>query len=215
MSKTAIRAENVSKSFGREQVLKNVNISLDTGSITGIVGRNGSGKTVLMKCILGFLAPTTGQVYVFDKRIGKDCDFAPRTGMIIETPGFLSGETGQNNLLWLGRLSGGVSRKRVDEVIEQCGLDPKLKKSVSKYSLGMRQRLGLAQALLSNPDLLILDEPMNGLDKLGVLDMRALLLAQKVEGKTILLASHFAQDIDELCDRVLEMDQGILTELGQ
>ncbi len=211
MNNTAICVENVSKSFGREQVLKNVTVQFETGKIHGIVGRNGSGKTVLMKCILGFLKPTSGSVRVFDKYIGKDCDFAPRTGMIIETPGFLPNETGRENLIWLSRLSGNVSRARVDEVIELCGLDPKLKKRVGQYSLGMRQRLGLAQALLNDPELLVLDEPMNGLDKHGVADMRSLLLKLKDKGKTILLASHFVQDIDELCDTVCEMDRGVLT----
>lgn len=142
------------------------------------------------------------------KVIGKDCDFAPRTGMMIETSGFLPGETGRNNLLWLARLKGNASKARVDEVITQVGLDPSLKKTVSKYSLGMRQRLGIAQALLDDPEILILDEPMNGLDKNGVHSIRDLLLDIKAQGRTILLASHFAQDIDELCDPVCEMDQG-------
>lgn len=210
MNEIAISVENLNKEFGNERILKNVNVSFEQGHIHGIVGRNGSGKTVLMKCILGFYTPSSGRVRVFDRVIGKDCDFAPHTGMIIENPGFLPGETGRSNLLWLAKLNRGTSKARVDEVITQVGLDPTLKKSVSKYSLGMRQRLGIAQALLADPDLLILDEPMNGLDKNGVRNIRNLLLNLKAQGKTILLASHFAQDIDELCDTVCEMDQGVL-----
>lgn len=210
MSEIAILIENLSKDFGNERVLKDVNVCFQRGQIHGIVGRNGSGKTVLMKCMLGFLAPSSGQVCVLGKVIGKDCDFAPRTGMMIETPGFLPGETGRNNLLWLARLKGKASKARVDEVITQVGLDPALKKTVSKYSLGMRQRLGIAQALLDDPEILILDEPMNGLDENGVRSIRDLLLALKAQGKTILLASHYAQDIDKLCDSVCEMDQGVL-----
>ena len=209
----AIEVKELSKSFGQEQVLKNVNLTLEAGKIHGIIGRNGSGKTVLMKCICGFLRPTSGQVTVFGKVIGKDCDFAPDTGMLIETPGFLPHETGMSNLLWLARLGKGATKQRVQELISLVGLDPKLRKPVSQYSLGMRQRLGIAQALLDDPSLLILDEPMNGLDKQGVQEIRSLLLELKAQGKTILLASHFAQDIDELCDTVCEMEQGVLTLL--
>ena len=211
MNNPAIIVDHVTKQFGSEVVLKDVSLTLEAGKIHGIIGRNGSGKTVLMKCICGFLQPTSGSVKVFDKAIGQDCDFAQDTGMLIETPGFLPHETGLNNLLWLARLGKGASKDRVKQLIEQVGLDPSLRKTVSQYSLGMRQRLGIAQTLLDDPDLMILDEPMNGLDKNGVRSIRDLLLSLKSQGKTILLASHFAQDIDELCDTVCEMDQGILT----
>lgn len=206
----AVIVHEVSKSFGNEMVLKKVSLRLEKGKIHGIIGRNGSGKTVLMKCICGFLQPTMGAVKVFGKMIGSDCDFAPDTGMLIETPGFLSHETGMNNLEWLAKLGKGTSKERISDLIRIVGLDPAMKKKVGQYSLGMRQRLGIAQALLDDPSLLILDEPMNGLDKTGVKDIRTLLLSLKEQGKTILLASHFAQDIDELCDTVYEMDQGTI-----
>lgn len=207
----AVQVLHLYKEFGNETVLKDVSLSLKKGQIHGIIGRNGSGKTVLMKCICGFLKPTMGAVRVFDKVISHESDFAPNTGMLIETPGFLPHETGVNNLLWLARLGKGASKERVRSLIERVGLDPALRKPVSQYSLGMRQRLGIAQALLDDPALLILDEPMNGLDKNGVRSIRDLLLSLKTQGKTIILASHFAQDIDELCDTVYEMDQGVLT----
>ena len=213
-NENAVVIENVSKRFGRDTALENVSLCLTKGSICGIIGRNGSGKTVLMKCVCGFLRPSAGRVSVFEKQIGRDADFAPDTGMLIETPGFLPRETGLANLLWLDRLAKRpAGREAVRSVIARVGLDPALKKHVGHYSLGMKQRLGIAQALLGDPKLLILDEPMNGLDKSGVLDMRALLLDLKSRGKTILLASHFAQDIDELCDSVYEMDQGRLAEI--
>ena len=210
MNNVIVDVQKISKSFGSEQVLKDVSLQLEKGKIHGIIGRNGSGKTVLMKCICGFLRPTSGAVKVFGKTIGMDCDFAPDTGMLIETPGFLSHETGMNNLKWLAKLEKGASKDRISDLIRMVGLDPAMKKKVGQYSLGMRQRLGIAQALLDDPSLLILDEPMNGLDKTGVKDIRALLLSLKEQGKTILLASHFAQDIDELCDTVYEMDQGTI-----
>ena len=211
MSDIAVSVQHITKRFGNETVLKDVSMELEQGKIHGIIGRNGSGKTVLMKCICGFLRPAEGTAQVFGKTIGKDCDFAPNTGMLIETPGFLPHETGMNNLLWLAKLGKGASKERVKSLIEVVGLDPSLRKTVSQYSLGMRQRLGIAQALLDDPALLILDEPMNGLDKNGVRSIRELLLSLKNQGKTIVLASHFAQDIDELCDTVCEMDQGVLT----
>lgn len=213
MSDIAVSVQHITKRFGSDTVLKDVSMELEQGKIHGIIGRNGSGKTVLMKCICGFLRPTEGTVQVFGKTIGKDCDFAPDTGMLIETPGFLPHETGMNNLLWLAKLGKRASKERVKFLIEMVGLDPSLRKTVSQYSLGMRQRLGIAQALLDDPELLILDEPMNGLDKNGVRSIRDLLLSLKTQGKTIILASHFAQDIDELCDTVCEMDQGILTQM--
>lgn len=211
MNELAVSVQHLTKCFGNETVLRDVSLALEPGKIHGMIGRNGSGKTVLMKCICGFLKPTSGSVWVWGKRIGTERDFAPRTGMMIETPGFLPHETGLKNLLWLSKLGKSASREQVKQLIQTVGLDPSLRKPVSQYSLGMRQRLGIAQALLDDPELLILDEPMNGLDKAGVASIRQLLLSLKDQGKTIILASHFAQDIDELCDTVCEMDQGVLT----
>ena len=211
MNDIVVDVQQVNKSFGSEQVLKKVSLQLEKGKIHGIIGRNGSGKTVLMKCICGFLRPTSGAVKVFDKIIGTDCDFAPDTGMLIETPGFLAHETGMKNLQWLARLGRNAPKERIAGLVRLVGLDPALKKKVGHYSLGMRQRLGIAQALLDDPAFLILDEPMNGLDKTGVREIRQLLLDLKAQGKTILLASHFAQDIDELCDTVFEMEQGLIS----
>ena len=210
MSEIVVDVKQVSKTFGHETVLKNVSLQLQKGQIHGIIGRNGSGKTVLMKCICGFLRPTSGEVTVFGKQIGRNHDFAPSTGMLIETPGFLMQETGLINLLWLAKLGKGASRDRVCELIRMVGLDPTMKKKVGQYSLGMRQRLGIAQALLDDPELLILDEPMNGLDNHSVQEIRSFILELRNQGKTILLASHFAQDIEVLCDSVYEMDQGKL-----
>jgi ABC-2 type transport system ATP-binding protein len=210
----AIEVSGLSMRFGPDIVMKDISCAFEQGQIHGIVGRNGSGKTVLMKCICGFLRPTKGEARVFGQTVGKDVDFAPRTGMLIETPGFLPQETGMNNLLWLAKLSGIKGKERVRECIILVGLDPTLKKGVGKYSMGMRQRLGIAQALLENPDLLILDEPTNGLDKQGVEDIRALLMGLRAQGKTILLASHNPLDISELCDTVREMDGGVMSTTG-
>jgi len=206
----AVEVFGLYKNFGKSVVLSDINACFECGKIHGIVGRNGSGKTVLMKCILGFMRPTEGSVSVFGKRIGRDTDFAPDTGMIVETPGFINTESGINNLKWLIGLQSGKEKDRVTEVMRMVGLDPSNRKPVGKYSLGMRQRLGIAQAIMERPRLLVLDEPMNGLDNKGVEDMRKLFLGLREEGVTILLASHNPLDISALCDTVSEMDAGIL-----
>lgn len=194
-------------------ILVNVNAEFERGQIHGLIGRNGSGKTMLMKCICGFVNPTSGEIIVSGKRIGKDCDFPDNTGIIIETPGFIPYYSGYKNLKLLADLRGKITKDDIRRTMEQVGLDPDLKRHVRKYSLGMRQRLGLAQAIMENPDLLILDEPMNGLDKDGVADMRKYLLDLKAQGKTIIIASHSAEDIKVLCDTVCEMDKGVLSRI--
>ena len=207
----AVSVQNVSRDFGQERVLHNVSRDFEAGKIHGIVGNNGSGKTVLMKCICGFLIPTEGRIIVNGKHIGIDVDFPQDLGLIIETPGFLPNLSGLKNLEILASLNHKIGLSEVAGAIRRVGLDPLMKKPVSKYSLGMRQRLGMAQAIMENPMLLILDEPLNGLDKHGAKEMRSLIRGLRDEGKTILLASHNQGDIDELCDTVCEMDAGIMT----
>ncbi len=205
-----IKLLNVCKQYNRKMVLEDVSLIFESGSIYGLVGPNGCGKTTLMRCICGFTHPTSGTVTVDGKVIGKDCDFAPSTGIIIETPGFLPHYSARRNLAILAGISGKASKERMDEVIRLVGLDPDDKKPVGKYSLGMRQRLGIAQAIMEKPNTLILDEPFNGLDKDGVRDIHALLQEQKAQGKTIILASHSAADIAQACDVVYEMEGGKL-----
>ncbi len=206
-----ISVQNVSKDFGNERVLHDVSREFEAGKIHGIVGNNGSGKTVLMKCICGFLIPTEGKIIVDGKRVGVDVDFPKDLGLIIETPGFLPNLSGAKNLDILASLNKSIGLKEIAAAMRKVGLDPMLKKPVGKYSLGMRQRLGIAQAIMENPSLLILDEPLNGLDKHGAAEMRELIKTLRSEGKTILLASHNQGDIDELCDTVCEMDAGAMT----
>lgn len=208
---SVIKVDKVTKKFGSDIALSNVSIEFERGKIYGIVGRNGSGKTVLFKTMIGFLKPTSGRVVVDGKEIGKDTDFADNIGIIIETPGFLSAYSGYKNLEYLASIKNLIGEKEIRESMERVGLDPNSKKKVGKYSLGMRQRLGIAQAIMENPNILILDEPMNGLDHQGVKDVREILLNLKAEGKSIILASHNKEDIEALCDEVYEMDHGKLT----
>lgn len=209
-----IEISRVTKYFGPDQVLKEINLFLERGRVYGIVGNNGSGKTVLMKCICGFLTTTTGTIRVFGKQIGKDVDFPESLGVIIETPGFLTNLTGRRNLEILADMQKKISKADIRLVLEKVGLDPDMKKPVAKYSLGMRQRLGIAQAIMEDPELLILDEPFNGLDKNGVAEIRKVLLELKAAGRTVLLASHNEEDIRILCDEVYEMDGGVLRKLS-
>jgi ABC-2 type transport system ATP-binding protein len=211
MRDIAISAVHVSKSFNEEDVLKDVTHEFEAGKIHGVVGNNGSGKTVLFKCICGFMYPTTGKIFIDYEEVGVDMDFPEDIGIIIETPGFLPNISGFKNLQILASLKKKISDKEIKETIRRVGLDPDMKKHVGKYSLGMRQRLGIAQAIMEDPMYLVLDEPFNGLDKTGVEEMRKLIKELRERGKTILLASHNTRDIDELCDTVCEMDSGILS----
>ena len=215
MGDIVIRVEGVYKRFGTDTVLKDVSRSFERGRIHGIVGNNGSGKTVLMKCICGFLIPDGGSITVNGERVGVDVDFPRDMGLIIETPGFLPNMTGVKNLEILASLNKKIGLEQIAAAIRRVGLDPLMKKPVGKYSLGMRQRLGIAQAIMEDPALLILDEPLNGLDKHGVREMRQLIKGLKEQGKTILLASHNQGDIDELCDTVCEMDAGVMTMIRE
>lgn len=207
---TCIEVQDVVKRFRDQVVLKNVSISFEKGQIHGIVGRNGSGKTVLFKCICGLMHPEEGVILVNGKRVGRDVDMPEDIGAIIEAPGFLPNYSGYKNLRFLANIRRKIGKEEILNVLKTVGLDPESRKHVGKYSLGMRQRLGIAQAIMEDPEILILDEPMNGLDNAGVQDIRALLLELKAQGKTILLASHNHEDIAALCDTVHEMDGGVL-----
>ena len=210
-----ISIENLNKQFKNQLVLNNINVKFSNGHIYGIIGRNGSGKTVLLKCICGFLKPTTGVISVNHKIVGKDIDFPENLGFIIETPGFLLNYSGYKNLKYLASIRKKIDSNEIKDSMLLVGLDFADKKHVGKYSLGMRQRLGIAQAIMEKPDILVLDEPMNALDKNGVEEMRRLFLKMKSEGKLILLTSHNRENIEILCDEVYEMEEGILNKLKE
>lgn len=190
------------------EVLHDVSLQVDAGSICGIIGRNGSGKTVLFKCICGFLQTDRGEIQIEGKAVGKDKSTLSNLGIIIESPGFLRHYSGYKNLEFLMGLNGKADREKINAVLDLVGLAEQKNKKVGKYSMGMRQRLGIAQAIMEEQNILILDEPMNGLDNQGVEDIRKLLLKLKEKGTAILLASHNQEDIRQLCDFVYEMDSG-------
>lgn len=206
--------EDVCKKFREGMPVKHVTAEFHDGEITGIVGHNGSGKTLLFKMICGLMPSSHGTIVVNGEQVGKDVDFPSSIGVIIETPGFLKWQTARECLMELAGIRKRIGRDEVEEVLVKVGLDPKSKKKVGKYSLGMRQRLGIAQAIMEDPDVLVLDEPLNGLDRQGVEEMRTLLLGLKAQGKTILIASHNREDIDLLGDAVYEMENGEMKKVN-
>ena len=207
-----IELVNVSKTIKNQQILKNVSLSLDAGKAYGFVGRNGSGKTMLFKAICGLITPTSGTVCVGGKQIGKDLDFPEKTGIIIEQPGLIPYMTAFENLKLFASVRKQISDQKIIQTLELLELDPHASKKVRSFSLGMKQRLGIAQAIMEDPELLVLDEPMNSLDKEGVRLVKGILTDRLAHGCTLLLSSHIAGDIDELCQVIYEMDDGTLAE---
>ena len=205
-----IIVDKVSVQIKNVKILDDISISMEKGKRYGLRGRNGSGKTVLMKCICGFMKTTSGTITVCGKRIGKDIDFLPNAGIIIEEPGFFTYTSGYENLKLLAGIKGIAKKEDICNAMDIVGLDYKNKKKVGKYSLGMRQRLAIAQAVMEKPDILILDEPTNGLDEDGIEWFRNFLKSQKEQGKIVLIASHSKEDLDLLCDQIWRIDKGRL-----
>lgn len=204
-----IEIVNYTKSFKGNIVLNDINLNIERGKCYGIVGRNGSGKTLIFKAICGFIRPTSGYVIVNGEKIGTDVDFPNNVGALIESPGFLPNYSAFENLKFLADINQEVSDLRIMEVLRFLEL-PTDKKKVKEFSLGMKQRLGIAQAIMEDPEILILDEPFNGLDKYSVNKLKDKLLEIKKKGKTILLTSHIENDIQQLSDYLYEIDNGVL-----
>ena len=196
-NKSLIKLDDVTVKFKEHLVLDKVCMEFESGKIYGIIGRNGSGKTVLLKCICGLMDTTDGTVSVNGKIVGKDVDFPENIGFIIENPGFLPHYSGFKNLKYLASIRGTITDDDIRRCIRTVGLDPDDKKSVKHYSLGMKQRLGLAQAMMENPDILI-----------RVSDIREILLDLKEKGKLVILASHIHEDIEILCNEVMKIEDG-------
>ena len=208
-----IKVKDVCKYFGKTQVLDHVNMECRQGEITGIIGRNGAGKTVLFKIICGLLSLDSGEILINGIKREIQADVLPSVGIIIEEPAFLKYYSGIKNLEYLYMINHKNNRQYLESIMEKVGLDPKSKKHVGKYSMGMRQRLAIAQSIMEEPDFLVLDEPFNGLDSHGVNEMRELFLELKKRGKVILIASHNSEDINILCDNVYSMESGVLKVL--
>lgn len=207
-----IEIRNLSKKIKGQAVLSNIHLQLDRGKIYGFQGRNGSGKTMLFRAICGLILPTEGEISVDGQKIGEDVSFPPSLGVLIEQPGFLGGYTGFRNLQLLASIKGKIDDQAIREAIRRVGLDPEDRRKYRKYSLGMKQRLGIAQAIMEDPDLIVLDEPTNAIDEDGVHLVKELLFELRDKGKTILIASHLKEELDLLVDEKFIMSNGTIAE---
>lgn len=214
MNNFVIETKHLTKKYGKQTVVNDVNLHVKKGRIYGLLGRNGAGKTTVMKMILGLTAVTSGKIDVFGKSIaGQEKRIYPRVGAIIEAPGFYPNLTGTENLEIFAKLRGTAAPNAVKNALEVVGLPYKDKKRFSEYSLGMKQRLGIANAILHDPELLILDEPTNGLDPIGIAEVRNFIKRLSSErGKTILISSHILSEIALLADDIGIIDCGVLLE---
>lgn len=210
-SVTVLRTFDLTKHYGARVAVNHLNLEVRRGEIVGFLGPNGAGKTTSIRMILGLIAPTVGRVELFGRDLATArASLLPRIGALVETPALYLHLTGRENLRAVGAVLGGVSRQRIETVLEQVGLQARQKDRVRTYSLGMKQRLGVGIALLNNPDLLILDEPANGLDPAGIVEMRDLLHQLASEGKTVFLSSHFLGEVQQICSRVIFLNAGEL-----
>ena len=203
-----IKIESCIKKFGGICVLDDINLMLSSGHIYGIVGLNGSGKTMLLRMIAGLIKPTSGKVCIDGKQLHKDISFPSDMGIIIEKPEMLNHLTGLENLKFLSEINGIVSQDKIISYMEMFGLDPKDKKPMKKYSLGMKQKIGIIQAIMENQQLLVLDEPFNALDEKTVKLVHELLLKYREEGRLIIITSHYRIDIESLCDEIIRLEEG-------
>lgn len=207
-----IEIKGVSKNFRGVEVLKDVTMTLESGHIYGFIGHNGSGKTVLLKLICAFLEPATGEILFNGKNIIKNNEYPPSTRALIERPTFISELSGKENLELLAKIQKKVGNKEIEETLRKVGLEKEKDKLYYKYSLGMKQKLGIAQVLMEDSQILILDEPFNGLDEESTKKIREILLEEKKKGKLIILATHLKEDIELLCDELYKFDDGAVTK---
>lgn len=208
---TVVRLEDYCKSFKSAEVLKNINLTLESGKVIGLKGKNGSGKTMLMRAISGLILPTSGKVYINDKELGRQISFPQSIGILIENPSFISNYTGFKNLKILASIQNRISDDEIRDAIRKVGLDPDDKRTFKKYSLGMKQRLGIAAAIMERPDIVILDEPINALDEAGAGLIKGLLDELKANGSLIIIACHDTEELNYLSDEIYEIYDGEIT----
>ena len=209
-----LKISGLSKKFKKRMILDHINLELEFGNIYGFIGANGSGKSVFFKTICGFLKADGGTVALDDKVIGKDIDFLPELGVLIEKPGFIENYTQFENLKYLTQINNIINDEDIRAALEMVGLDPDNNEKVKNFSLGMRQRLAIAQAIMENQKIIILDEPFNGLDKQGAAQIKQLLLELKSPDRLILLTSHISGDIEELSDYIFEFTAGKIVSVS-
>ena len=210
---TVIEVNNVSKSFSGQPILKNIELTVEKGKTIGIVGGNGSGKSVLFKMICGFTKPDEGTVKIRDEVLGKNIDFPENVGVFINSPGYIEIYSGLKNLQFLAAIKKKVTDKQIEDTMNLVGLNPDNETKVKNYSMGMKQKLGIAQAIMEDQDILVLDEPFNALDYKTYNDIKDIIKKLQASERTILLTSHHFEDIEELCDEIYHIGDGELQPL--
>ncbi|MEE1077617.1 MAG: ATP-binding cassette domain-containing protein [Agathobacter sp.] len=203
-----IEIDHLFKTIGKNQVLDDICLTMEGGKIYGLKGKNGSGKTMLMRAIVGLIRPTSGSIYINDEKIGKDISFPRSVGVLIENPSFIRSFSGYRNLKALADINERISENEIKEMIRLVGLNPDDKRPYRKYSLGMKQRLGIAAALMEKPELILLDEPINALDEAGVKEIRDILVSLKDENRIIIVACHDKEELEFLSDEIIEISEG-------
>ncbi|MFC4388323.1 ABC transporter ATP-binding protein [Gracilibacillus marinus] len=209
----AIELSNVTKSFKGKTILKEINLTIKKGQTIGVVGANGSGKSVLFKLIAGFTRPDKGEIYIRDEKLGRDIDFPNNVGVLINSPGFIGIYTAFQNLQFLAKIKNTIDDDKIVNTLKAVGLDPNDKSKVRVYSTGMKKKLGIAQAIMENQDIIILDEPFNALDMKTYKDIKDIIKDQQKKGHTVLLTSHNHADIEELCDDTYIILENSLVQL--
>lgn len=204
-----ITLDQVSKKIKNNWVLKNISYTFQGGTLYGVYGYNGSGKTMLLRMISGLIRPTEGSIFINDKKLHAEIDYPESIGVLIESPNFWKNYTGFEVLKTLAGIKKVISDDEIKNAMKRVLLDPEDKRTISKYSLGMKQKLGIAQAIMEHPDIILLDEPTNALDKKSVTQVRQILLEEKKRGAIVIIASHNSQDID-LCDQMIEVTEGVI-----
>ncbi|MBE5943677.1 MAG: ATP-binding cassette domain-containing protein [Lachnospiraceae bacterium] len=207
-----IELKNITKKIKKNTVIDDINYTFTGGCIYGLAGKNGCGKTMLMRLIAGLIYPTEGKVYINDRMLGKDISFPDSIGILIENPEFLNDYTGYENLKMLAGLQKNVSDEDIKNTLESVGLDYNDKRKFYKYSLGMRQRLGIAAAIMGKPDIILLDEPINAIDEEGVAQIKELIRGLVEENRIIIIACHDKEEMDYLADKKLMMSAGKIVE---
>lgn len=203
-----IELKNVSKNIRGAEIIKDISICFESGSVTGIKGINGSGKTMLMRLIAGLIKPTTGEIIIDGQVLGKDMTFPKSIGILIENPAFIDYYSGFENLKILASIQKKISDERIHWILQEVGLDPNDKKKYKKYSLGMKQRLGIAAAIMESPDIILLDEPTNALDTEGIDRIKKIIVDEKKKGKTIIVSCHNQEILEYLSDKIYSIEKG-------
>ncbi len=205
---TLIELNNYCETIKKVEILKNITLKMESGKVYGLKGKNGSGKTMMMRAICGLILPTSGEVKIDGKIIGKDISFPPSIGVLLENPSFLNEYTGFKNLKIIASIQDKIDDNQINKVLTLVGLDPCDKRTYRKYSLGMKQRLGIAAAIMEQPDIVILDEPINALDEAGAKQVREILKQQKERGAVCIIACHDSEELEFLSDEIIEIYEG-------